>query len=229
MPSISEAEAGELASVLGDMPLAVAAAGALLANADIPVPEYLQRLRRQPAPVLEKDHPLRAYPPEIWKAWNLSLDYLQEKSAAAAWLLGICSVMAPDISLELINSQAMADNLRDLDATLSEPAMLTRLIRQIDLLALIKLDNHAPQIQVHRVVQAVVYARLTKDQQASARRAVHQVVVAARPEGEVDDRQTWARYRMIWPHLTPSGAMWSTEESVRRLLIDRVRYIWIRD
>ena len=66
--------------------------------------------------------------------------------------------MAPDISLDLINSQAMADALRDLDPTISERAMIARLIRQIDLLALIKLDNNARQIQVHRVVQAVVNA-----------------------------------------------------------------------
>jgi MinD-like ATPase involved in chromosome partitioning or flagellar assembly/tetratricopeptide (TPR) repeat protein len=229
VPGISAAEADELAAVLADMPLAVAAAGALLASADMAVPEYLQRLRLQPAPELAEDHPLRAYPPEVWKAWNLSLDYLQEKSAAAARLLGICSVMAPDISLELINSQAMADNLRDLDPTISERAMITRLIRQIDLLALIKLDNNARQIQVHRVVQAVVNERLTSEEKAAVRRAVHQIVVAARPEGEVDDPQTWPRYRLIWPHLRPSGAMWSAETSVRQLLIDRVRYIWIRD
>jgi len=226
---ISEAEAGELATVLGDMPLAVAAAGALLASADIPVSEYLLRLRRQPTPELTENHPLRAYPPEVWKAWNLSLDYLEERSAAAARLLGICSVMAPDISLELINSQAMADNLRNLDPNISERAMITRLIRQIDLLALIKLDNNAQQIQVHRVVQAVVFERLTDEEKTAARRAVHQIVVAARPEGDVDDSQTWPRYRMIWPHLTPSGAMWSTQAPVRQLLIERVRYIWIRD
>jgi len=228
VPGISLAEADELAAVLADMPLAVAAAGALLASADMAVPEYLRRLRLQPAPELAEDHPLRAYPPEVWKAWNLSLDYLQERSAAAARLLGICSVMAPDISLELINSQAMADNLRDLDPTISERAMITRLIRQIDLLALIKLDNNARQIQVHRVVQAVVNERLTSEEKAAVRRGVHEVVVAARPEGEVDDPQTWARYRLIWPHLRPSGAMWSAETSVRQLLIDRVRYIWIR-
>jgi MinD-like ATPase involved in chromosome partitioning or flagellar assembly/tetratricopeptide (TPR) repeat protein len=229
VPGISEAEADDLARVLGDMPLAVAAAGALLATAEIPVAEYLRQLRRQPEPDLAEAHPLRAYPPDVWKAWNLSLDYLQGKSAAAARLLGICSVMAPDISLELISSQAMADNLRDLDPTISERAMITRLIRQIDLLALIKLDNNAQQIQVHRVVQSVVNGRLARTEKTAARRAVHQIVVAARPEGDVDDSQTWPRYRMIWPHLTPSGAMWSADTAVRELLIERVRYIWIRD
>jgi tetratricopeptide (TPR) repeat protein len=229
MPGISQTEADEVASVLGDMPLAVAAAGALLASTDMSVPEYLQQLDQQPPRVLPEDHPLREYPSAVAKAWNLSLDQLQKRSAAAARLLGICSVMAPDISLDLINSQAMADTLRKLDPAISERAMIAKLVRQIDLLALIKLDNNAHQIQVHRVVQAVVRERMSPEEETSARHAVHQLVVAARPDGDVDDPQTWPRYRLIWPHLTPSGAMWSTEAPVRQLLIERVRYLRQRD
>ena len=228
-PDITVAEADEVARVLGDMPLAVAAAGALLASTDMSVDEYLRKLEQQRTLTLSKESPLQAYSPEVAKAWNLSLDQLQENSAAAAHLLEICSAMAPDISLDLINSQAMADNLRDLDPTISERAMIARLIRQIDLLALIKLDNNAQQIQVHRVVQAVVNERMSEEKKEAARRAVHQLVVAARPEGDVDDPQTWPRYRLIWPHLTPSQAMLSTEAPVRQLLIERVRYIRQRD
>ena len=44
MLNIGENEAEEVARVLGDMPLAVASAGALLANTDMSVSEYLRRL-----------------------------------------------------------------------------------------------------------------------------------------------------------------------------------------
>ena len=80
------------------------------------VPEYLRqagsgsRFDRLP-----EDHPLRAYPEAVAKAWHLSLDQLEQRSAAAARLLGICSVMAPEISLDLIYSEAMVSMLRDLD------------------------------------------------------------------------------------------------------------------
>lgn len=227
--NITEAEANEVADLLGDMPLAVAAAGALLASTDMTVPEYLQKLEQQSTLALPEGHPLRDYTPAIAKAWNLSLDQLKEKSAAAARLLEICSVMAPDISLDLINTQAMADALRDLDPTISERAMIARLIRQADLFALIKLDNNAQQIQVHRVVQTVVSEHMDEPDKAAARRVVHQVVVEVRPQGDIDDPQTWQRYRLIWPHLRPSEAMWSTEAPVRQLLIERVRYMWQRE
>lgn len=230
MPAITEAEANELAKVLGDMPLAVAAAGAMLASTQMSVADYLQQLRQQPTRTFPAGDPLNEYPEAATRAWELSLTHLQQRSAAAARLLELCSVMAPDISLDLIVTQAMARTLRDLDPTISDRTMISRLIRQIDVLALIKLDNNARQIQVHRVVQAIVYERMSEANQERARQSVHQLVVAARPpEGDVDDPETWPRFRLIWPHLSPSGAMWSEDEQVRDLLIERVRYLWQRD
>jgi MinD-like ATPase involved in chromosome partitioning or flagellar assembly len=227
-PAISEEEADQVASVLKDIPLAVAAAGALLASTEMSVPEYLAKLQQQPRLSLPEGHPLLDYPPAVTSAWNLSLDQLQENSAAASRLLEICSVMAPGISLELINTQAMTDALRDLDPAISEQAMIARLIRQIDLLALVKVDNNAREIQVHNVVQAVVNVRLTAPAKDAARRAAHLAMVEIRPK-DVDDPQTWPRYRLIWPHLRPSEAMWSTDARVRQLLIERVRYIRQRE
>lgn len=229
LPDVSEADAGKIAGVLENIPLAVAAAGALLAVTDMSVDEYLARLEHQPIRTYPAGHPLIAYPPTVAAAWNLSLDELETRSAAAAWLLGICSVMAPQVSQDLINSQAMAETLRVLDPTISEQAMIARLTRQIDLLALIKVDNNNRQIQVHRVVQAVARDRMSDEDTTSARRAVHRMVVDARPEGDVDDPQNWRRYRAIWPHLTPSMAMWSSDTRVRQLLIERVRYLRQRD
>src|SRR5260370_2081265 len=189
------------------------------------VAEYLQKLEQQSTLTLPERHPLRDYPAAVAKAWNLSLDQLKENSAAAARLLEICSVMAPDISLSLINTQAMADALRDLDPTISEQAMIARLSRRVDLLALIKLDNNAQQIQVHRVVQAVVNERMSDGDKATARRVVHQLVVEVRPQGDVDDPQTWPRYRLIWAHLRPFQATLSSVARVRQLLNERGRYM----
>lgn len=229
LPGITDADADRVARLLQNIPLAVAAAGALLAVTGMSVGEYLERLKDQPTPAYPPGHPLAAYPPEVAKAWNLSLDELQDRSAAAARLLGICSVMAPEISQDLINSQAMAETLRALDPTISEQAMIARLTRQIDLLALIKVDNNNRQIQVHRVVQAVVADRMSDEDTTEAQRTVHQMMVDAKPEGDVDDPQTWRRFRAIWPHLSPAAAMWSADAKVRLLLIERVRYLRQRD
>ena len=149
------------------------------------VPEYLQKLDEQPTRPRPPGHPLGDYPQAVAKAWHLSLDQLKARSAAAARLLEICSVMAPDISLDLINTQAMADALRDLDPAISERAMINRLIRQVDLLALIKLDNNVQQIQVHRVVQAVVSERMDNAEKASG--------ATCRPSASGRGQSAWRR------------------------------------
>ena len=224
LPAMTAVDAEELAAELGDMPLAVAAAGALLASSKMPISEYLDGLRAKPVRELPDGHPLLAYPEAVAKAWHLSLDELERRSAAAARLLRIWAVTAPEISFDLIYSEAMVGILRELDSGISEPAMITRLVKHIDLLALIKVEYNTRQVVVHRVVQTVVRERMSAAELATARYDAHTVLVAARPKGEVDDPRMWPAYRQIWPHLRPSQAELDPREQVRDLLIDRVRY-----
>lgn len=223
---IPEDEADRLADSLNDVPLAVATAGALLATENMTVTQYLRLLEAQP---LREGRPLGDYPATVTKAWHLSLDRLESRAPAAYRLLSICSVMAPVISLDLVLSDAMVDAVQELDPGVTERSMITRLIRQIDLLALITADYSARQIQVHQVVQEVVRQRMSEAQLASARRDVHQILTSVRPLGDVDDPETWPVYRMIWPHLTPSQAHRSVKPQVRDLLVDWVRYLRQRD
>jgi cellulose biosynthesis protein BcsQ/tetratricopeptide (TPR) repeat protein len=225
-PHLPATEAHRLAATLGDMPLAVATAGALLANEGMTVREYLELLDGQR---IRQGHPSGDYPESVTKAWHLSLDRLEAKSPAADRLLGICSVMAPIISLDLVVSDAMAAALQELDPSITERSMINRLIRQIDQLALVKVDYSGRQMQVHQVVQEVVRQRMPEADLASARRDVHQMLVAVRPHGDVDDPEMWSAYRTIWPHLTPSQAHRSSRPQVRDLLVDRIRYLRQRD
>ncbi|MGD0703753.1 MAG: FxSxx-COOH system tetratricopeptide repeat protein [Trebonia sp.] len=229
LPAIAAADANELAAELGDMPLAVAAAGALLASEAMPVPEYLRRLKAEAVRPLPAGNALGAYPKAVAEAWHLSIDQLERKSAAAAQLLRICAVMAPEISLDLIYNDAMVNALRGLDGSIAESAMIARLIKQIELLALIKVEYTTRQIVIHPVVQTVVRERMSAEELAAARNDAHTLLVAVRPRGEVDDPRMWAGYRQIWPHLRPSQPELSAREPVRDLLIDRVRYLRQRD
>ncbi len=226
-PDITRPNAERLAEALGDLPAAVAAAGALLANTGVTVSDYLAAMERQPISTLALEL-LPEYPESVAKVWGLSLDRLQESDSAAARLMELCSVMAPDISLDLLFSRAMADVLKRLDPQLAEPIVIGRVVEQINKLALIKLDTKAHQIQIHRLMQAVIRDRMlarSEEELAAAKRDVHRVLVGVRPTGEVDDPRSWPQWRLIWNHLRPSDAMFSGEEAVRQLLIDRVRYL----
>ena len=227
VPSIGREEAEQIAAAVGDLPLAVATAGAWLADTSYTVSDYLEELERQPQRALTASK-LADQPEPVAKAWDVSLNRLRDRSLAAARLFELCSVMAPEISLNLIYSAAMASVLEPLDPALSEKMVIGRIVQEINRLALIKLDSGAGQIVVHMLVQEVVRDRMSAEQLAAARRDVQRILVAARPRRDVDDPATWERYRLIWPHLPPSQAMTSDDEAVRQLYIEQVRYSWIR-
>ncbi|MFY1619980.1 FxSxx-COOH system tetratricopeptide repeat protein [Micromonospora sp. WMMD736] len=217
VPTISTQEADRVAEALGDLPIAVAAAGAWLADTGTAVANYLRQIERHGPEVLS-----------VEATWDLSLNRLHEQAPAAYRLLQLCSVLAPEIALDLIYSDEMAAALVPFDPSVSERLMRGALVQQVNRLALLKLDVQGGRIQVHRLLQAVVRERMTDDEIATAQHQVHLVLAASRPPGDVDDPATWPRLRMLWPHLAVSEAVTCPDEAVRQLLIDRVRYLWQR-
>ncbi|WP_433537627.1 FxSxx-COOH system tetratricopeptide repeat protein [Micromonospora sp. CA-249363] len=217
VPAISAKEADRVAETLGDLPIAVAAAGAWLADTGTPVADYLRQIERHGPSVLS-----------VEVSWDLSLNRLHDQAPAAYRLLQLCSVLAPEIALDLIYSDEMAAALVPFDPSVSERLMRGALVQQINRLALLKLDAQGGRVQVHRLLQAVVRGRMTDDEIAMARHQAHLVLAASRPSGDVADPTTWPRLRMLWPHLEVSEAVICTDESVCQLLIDRVRYLWQR-
>ncbi|MFI6067974.1 FxSxx-COOH system tetratricopeptide repeat protein [Micromonospora sp. NPDC051227] len=217
VPTISADEADRVAEALGDLPIAVAAAGAWLADTGTSVADYLRQIERHGPTALS-----------VEATWDLSLNRLLGQAPAAYRLLQLCSVLGPEIALELIYSDEMAAALVPFDPSVSERLVRGALVQQINRLALLKLDVQGGRVQVHRLLQAVVRDRMTDDEITAARHQVHLVLTASRPRGDVDDPTTWARLRVLWPHLKVSEALTCPDESVCQLLIDRVRYLWQR-
>ena len=213
VPTMRPDEAARLGEALGDLPIAVAAAGAWLADTGTPVSEYLTHLEQ-------------FVPDNLEPVWDLSLRRLAERSPAAYRLLQLCSVLAPEVALDLVYGDRMASLLEPLDPLVSETMYRGRLVQDINRLALLKLDVGTGTIRVHRIIQSVVRQRMTDEERDEARRQAHLVLAAARPSGEVDDPANWPRFQKIWPHLEVSRAWESHEEAVRRLVIDRLRYLW---
>ncbi|MER5467340.1 FxSxx-COOH system tetratricopeptide repeat protein [Streptomyces sp. NPDC002685] len=227
---LSVDEADRVAFAVGDLPLAVEQAAAWLAETATPIEEYLRRLTEQTTEVLDLSQPVD-YPETVAATWNISISRLRERSPASVRLLQLCAFLAPEpISSHLLYSKEMIDALRPYDPALQESLLLGRVIREIGRFALAKVDQVSNSIQVHRLVQAVIRSQLSEEEQREARHVVHTVLAGCRPDGDepIDDPETWPRFAVIWPHLAPSDARDSTEAGTRRLLIDRVRYLWKR-
>ncbi|MEU8699376.1 FxSxx-COOH system tetratricopeptide repeat protein [Streptomyces sp. NPDC048680] len=229
-PGLSAEDAAQVATAVGDLPLAVEQAAAWIAETATPIDTYLEQLARQAPQVLALNQPA-GYPQPVAATWNISIERLKERSPAAVRLLQLCAFFAPEpISANLLYSKEMIEALKPYDSSLQEKLVLGRVIREIGRFALAKVDQVSNSIQVHRLVQAVIRAQLSDEEQREARHVVHRILAGARPDDTepIDNPETWPRFATIWPHLGPSDARNCRDQETRRLLIDRVRYLWKR-
>ncbi|MFF0154211.1 FxSxx-COOH system tetratricopeptide repeat protein [Micromonospora sp. NPDC005203] len=218
VPALSEEEAGRIADALGDLAVAVAAAGAYLADTGTSADAYLEQIEWHGPTALS-----------VEATWNLSLARLRRQFPAAFRLLQLCSVLAPEIHTDLLlQSDEMAAALKPFDPEVSQRDVRGRLVQQMNRSALVTINTSEKRVLVHRLLQAAVRETMTVQELADARHQVHQVLAGARPKGDTDDPQTWDTFRMLWPHIEPSGVVSSQDESARELIIDRVRYLWRR-
>jgi MinD-like ATPase involved in chromosome partitioning or flagellar assembly/tetratricopeptide (TPR) repeat protein len=230
VPSLGLDEANAIAAALGDLPVAITAVAAYLRDTGYPVVDLLSGLERESAVALAVG-PLADYPKGVAAAWDLPVALLRDRSPAAARLLELCSVMAPEVALDLVYSSAMVELLEPYDAALSEPLIMGRVVQEATRQNLLRLDSTTKQIQIHQVLQTVVRNRLMSPEQvAVARTDAQKVLLASRPAGDAGDPATWERFRMIWPHLGFAEVVSSTQDRARQLIIDRVQYLYeVRD
>ncbi|MDW5328218.1 FxSxx-COOH system tetratricopeptide repeat protein [Plantactinospora sp. KLBMP9567] len=217
-PDISHRDADRVAEALGDLPIALAPAGAYIADSGITVDDYLVQLAEQGASL---------------DTWGPSLDRLKQDSPGAYRLLEICSVLSVKVSIELLNSKGIGELLRQADPSVPTRSGAAKLIQRTNRLALLRLDTRAQQIELHRLLRDAVQRRMTGEEQQTIRQQVISALAAARPDSDVDVAENWDRFQLLWPHLEESeeamqAALDSDDPAVLDLLVERVRYIWLR-
>jgi hypothetical protein len=215
VPSLRPDEGGRLAASLGDLPAALAAAGQWLAETGTPVAEYIEQARRRGAADVER-------------IFAESLRRLREDRPAGYRLLQICSVLAPEVALEVVYSDAFAAALAPVDPAVSRRPYRGLLIQALHRASLLTVDIGRGEIRVHRLLQRLVRSEMTADELGEIRHQAHRVLAALRPDADVEDPRSWPRLRMLWPHLQPCRIARCGDETARALVIDRLRYLSLR-
>ena len=101
---IALADAGRLAEELGDLPLALEQAAALLTETVMTVDMYLHLLAEESERILGENPPPSDYPVPVAAAWSLSVTRLREQTPYAMELLQRCAFFGPaPIPLELLD------------------------------------------------------------------------------------------------------------------------------
>ncbi|WP_246148367.1 FxSxx-COOH system tetratricopeptide repeat protein [Nonomuraea turkmeniaca] len=224
--AISEVEADRLADKLGDLPLALEQAAALLARTLMSVEEYLGLLEEQTSRLLSLEK-APTYPQSMTAAWQLSVSQLQDRIPEAVEVLRCCAFFGPEpIPRDVFRRGNRVVGPR-LASILSDPIVLTNALSHLERLALVKVEPSTRTLQVHRLNQALLRNETPDKDRAEFRHEVHLLLSGTAPS-DPDDTSTWARFEELAAHLEPSEVMDCGEPSVRKFALDLVRYLYVR-
>ncbi|MFI8947012.1 FxSxx-COOH system tetratricopeptide repeat protein [Streptomyces sp. NPDC053750] len=224
-PDLTTEDADRLAEALGDLPLAVEQAGAWRSVTGMLVDDYLDLLAQRSPEVLELD-PNPDYPVSVAAAWDLSLERIQQNNPGARQLLDICAGMAPEpIPRSILRGSRGVSITSEIDPLLRDSIKLNRAIRDLSQFSLIKVDTRSNTLQMHRLLQTVLLAKLGPGERERMRSAAHQLLSAAKP-GPYGSPLEWPAYQSLLPHLRASLAVTSTDTWVRDLVADSVWFLY---
>jgi hypothetical protein len=222
---LSEADADRLATALGDLPLAIEQAAAWRAETDMPADEYIDLLNKEQAKMLALPGPLN-YQRSVAAAWNLSLSKLETSNPGALRMLQVCAFFAPDpIPRSMFANARGVSVIAELDRVLRDRLRLGEATRDINRLALARIDHRTNSIQMHRLVQAVLIMQMSDEEQATMRHGAH-LLLAANDPFTPDDSDQWVKYGQLYTHVRASNAIECEDSAVRELVYNQMKFLF---
>jgi tetratricopeptide (TPR) repeat protein len=221
---LSEVDADRLAGKLGDLPLALEQAGAMLSETGMPIDEYLRLLDEHVTGIMaEGKSP--DYPLSMTAAWKLSVATLRERLPQALELLRCCAFFGPEPIPRNVFRRGAQPTGSAVAEVISKPVLMSSAIRELGRCALVTLDGSS--VKVHRLIQALLRDELTEEERAGYRHEAHLMLAAAAPYNP-DDAKTWPRFRELLPHVNSEFTELpkSRESAVRDLARAMMRYLY---
>ena len=192
------AAAAELAADLGNLPLALEQAAAYIVETNATFAAYLSAFRKRRVTLLEKAGGLIAHD-TIAVTWAANFEAVQRASRAAADVLRISALLAPDaipFELFLYGAKALGDSIADAFAD-PDDLVIAEVLRPLARYSLIRSDATSRAFSVHRLVQAIVWTAVPESERPTyVERAVH-ALDAVFPEGEYAN---FERCERLLPH-----------------------------
>jgi tetratricopeptide (TPR) repeat protein len=155
-----QAALDELGELLGDLPLALEETSAYLEETGGGLVEYLGLVRERARELFGLNQPAedeRGDQRRVATVWSLSLDRVHQQAPAAEALLCLCAFLAPEIPRGLPREQPGVLP-EELAQAVSDPLAYNRMLGVVGRYSLATVTPTT--ISVHRLVQAVIQARI---------------------------------------------------------------------
>jgi tetratricopeptide (TPR) repeat protein len=221
---LTEDDAKRLADALGDLPLALEQAGAVLFEGRMAVDEYLRLLREATARILEQGAS-PDYPTSMTAAWQISVARLRQQSPRALELLRCCAFLGPEPIPSEVFKFGSQQSQTGVGSLIADPIELSTAFSALGRFALVRMDG--PYITVHRLIQALLRDELAPEDQGRYRQDAHSILAAGAP-GTPTDVNTWPRYADLVAHVGSSATDLAHCQmpAHRALALDVVRYLF---
>ena len=222
---LGEVDADRLADELGDLPLALVQAGAVLQEGAMAVDEYLRLLRERVAQILEQGTSPE-YPTSMTAAWQISVGKLRQQSPQALELLRCCAFLGPEPIPREVFKLGSEESQTGVGNLIADPIELSSAISVLGRFALVKIDG--PYLSVHRLIQALLRDELSPEEQRRYRQDAHSILAAGAP-GNPIDVTNWPRYASLVAHVgSPATDLAHCQVPThRRFALDVIRYLFV--
>lgn len=214
-----EAGADKLADALGDLPLALAQAGAYIEETCTILADYLELFKSWRKDLWSEENSLLDYPDTVATTWSLSIEQVYKECPAGVDLLNLFAYLGPDDIPRMLLSEGKELLPKPLSDTATDPLALNEAISALRRYSLMEVTGEA--LSVHRLVQTVVRDRLEEDAKRTWAEAAVRFVNGAFPFDSYDVL-TWPECSPLLPHALAatrySGELGVASEPTGRLL-----------
>jgi tetratricopeptide (TPR) repeat protein len=221
---IEIADAELLAETLGDLPLALEQAGAMLSETGMTASDYLQLLEEHVSKIAPTTD-THEYPTAMTAAWSLSVTSLNERLPQAVILLRCCAFFGPEPIPRDVFNQPRQGLGAQLTSLIDDPIRLSQAIGEISRFALAHIDVGARTIQLHRLIQALLRGEPSYPDQCQIRDEVRLLLAGYAPS-DPEDPASWPRYNSLIGHIAPATVSESRVPAVREFALRVVRYLF---
>jgi TIR domain/Tetratricopeptide repeat/NB-ARC domain len=222
MPGIARVDAEQLATQLGDLPLALAQAAGVLGETGLSAKMYMEYLADHAADALEMGTP-PSYPQSLAATVSDAARRLAEADPAAGTILRLSASLGPEVIPASVFTSPTPGGLPEpFGSMVLKPIAVHQLLGQISRYGLARLDQDG--LQVHRLVQAILRDQLPAEQRRQDSECVAALLVATAP-ADTDDPATWPTWAAILPHLLSADPSHSNNAGLRELAVRALLYL----
>jgi hypothetical protein len=210
---LSDAEAGQIAQAVGDLPLAVDQAAALLLDTGWAIPAYLDLLRHSARRLLDRRDQADGYPLSVAASWQVAFDQLANTHPAALQLVTFAAWLAPEpIPLTVFTDHA-ALLPQPLATAAGDPLTWAQVLSVLRRRAVARVSPDS--VLLHRIPAALLRAHspATAPEQGWAALAV-QVLRAAVPAHPWNEPATWPVWQALLAHVLTATATTRAPDTV---------------